>query len=846
VTPRATYRLQFRKEFTFEDACTIVPYLARLGISHIYASPVLAARKGSPHGYDVVDHTRINEELGGEAALRRLIAALRPRGMGLIVDIVPNHMATGKENALWTDILAHGRKSVYADYFDIDWEPPDPTLKNRILLPVLAAPLDETLTRNEITIVREGQNGELVLAYAQHRFPLRAEDISINPDEMLERFRHPEALRELVEHQHYRLAWWRTAGDLINWRRFFDINDLVALRMEEDTVFEAVHAKSLALYGEGLIDGFRVDHVDGLADPRGYCRKLRARLDRLRPGGFLVVEKILAPGEILPDDWHVDGTTGYDFMNDVSALLHDPAGSPLFPSFWSEISGRTGDFHTEEREARRELLQSKFRGAFHSVASAFSATVKAAQDITEAAFQRALLRLLGELRIYRTYVTGEENSPPPGPFFDAAVDSALDRAPGNDAAALQHIAGLFQSGGGDETGNRCTALRRFNQLAAALAAKAGEDTAFYRFGSLLSRNEVGSNPDEFSLKPGEFHAGARMRLSGAPLLATATHDHKRGEDARMRLAVLSELAVEWQAIVAEWFVLNDPVRDNCFVRADEYQLYQTLLGSWPLGLDWHDTDRLDRYRERILVWQLKSLHEAKLRSSWSDPDKAYEMASAAFVRRLLDPAKSSGFLGSFSAFVDRIAPAAALNGMVQTTIRCTVPGVPDLYQGTEFWDLSLVDPDNRRPVDFGGRASALGRSSAPADLLENWRNGEIKQHIIAQLLGLRSRRAACFRNGDYQPLAGTGLRADNVMGFIRHAGNATIMVVVPRLCSRACMEAARPLPAPSFWSGTTVPLPAGFRGRNWHSVFDRRMIGCAHEISCSEIFASFPVAVLSG
>jgi (1->4)-alpha-D-glucan 1-alpha-D-glucosylmutase len=765
--------------------------------------------------------------------------------MGLIVDIVPNHMAVGKENAWWMDVLEHGRRSAYARNFDIDWDPPDPTLKNRVLLPVLGAPLAETLARGEITVMREECNGRAILAYAEHRFPLRIDNSRVISDGTLEKFRQPQALLRLLEDQHYRLAWWRTAGDLINWRRFFDINDLVALRMEDDAVFEAVHAKSLALYGEGLIDGFRVDHVDGLADPRSYCRKLRARLDRLRTGSYLVVEKILAPGETLPDDWGVDGTTGYDFMNDVSAVLHDPAGADPLARAWAEISGRTSDFHVEERIARRELLQSKFHGAFEAAARAFFATMPgAAGDMTEGAFQRAMLRLLGELRIYRTYATGDANTPAPESFFDAAVERALRRAPGNDAAALQHIVGIFQERSEDGCELRRIAVRRFNQLAASLAAKAGEDTAFYRHGVLLSRNEVGSDPDEFALAPDQFHAGARVRLKGAPMLATATHDHKRGEDARMRIAVLSEMPTEWLTAFAEWFELNAPNRDDRLDRADEYQLYQTLLGSWPPDLDWRDAPGLGCFMERVLSWQLKSLHEAKLRSSWSDPDTAYEEASAGFVRHLLDPQQSPEFLRSFAAFLSRIAPAAALNGLVQTTLRCTAPGVPDLYQGTEFWDFSLVDPDNRRPVDFDGPKGALTQDGEPSELLRNWRSGKIKLHVIAQLLALRRRHADCFILGDYRPLEGMGLRAGNVMGFARDHGNTAIVVVVPRLCAQACMDTGQPLPDPTFWGDTAVLLPPGLHDRLLHSLFDPQARTIAGHAHCAELFGRFPVAVL--
>ena len=844
MTPRATYRLQLRREFNFDRARAIVPYLARLGISHIYSSPILAARPGSAHGYDTVDHAHVSDELGGEDAFRALAAELKTHGMGLIVDIVPNHMAAATQNRWWMDVLEHGRASGYARCFDIDWEPPDPTLKNRVLLPVLAAPLADTLANDEIAVVQDEECGKVVLAYAGHRFPLRPEDSRAVSAEAPAGLRQPEKLQAVLDRQHYRLAWWRTAGDLINWRRFFDINDLIALRMEDDWVFEAVHAKPLALYEEGAIDGFRIDHIDGLADPRSYCRKLRARLDALRPGGYLVVEKILAPGEALPRDWGVDGTTGYDFMNDASAVLHDAAGADPLAFAWAEISGRTSDFHAEERAARRELLVSKFHGAFEGAARAFFATVlSAARDMTKGGFERALQCLLEELRIYRTYVT--ENIDSPGPLFESAVERALSGMTQNDAAALQDVVGLIRTRDNGQTELQLTALRRFNQLAASLAAKAVEDTAFYRYGTLISRNEVGSNPAEISLAPDEYHLRAHARLHDAPLLATATHDHKRGEDARMRLAVLSEIAAEWLTTVAGWFELNAPIRDGRLDRGDEYQLYQTLIGAWPSDLDWRDGQRLKNFVERIINWQLKSLHEAKLHSSWGNPDAAYELASAQFVRRLFDPVRSSEFLRSFTVFMGRIAPAAALNGLVQSTLRCTSPGVPDLYQGTEFWDFSLVDPDNRRPVDFATRAAALGRECAMAELMQNWRSGEIKLHLIANLLALRSRHVECFRHGDYVPLKAEGPRHENIICFLRRHGSTSILVLVPRLCAQACFKAGSPHPDHSFWGDTVVPLPVEHGDGIWRSLFDADAPKFApNEISCAETLRGFPVAIL--
>lgn len=838
MTPRATYRLQFRNDFGFGDAIWIIPYLARLGVSHIYASPILKARKNSPHGYDVVDPSRINPELGGEDEFRRLANAAMANGIRIILDIVPNHMATGRENAWWMDVLAHGRASAYSHFFDIDWDPPDLSLRHRVLVPVLAAPLADTLAKGEISLRRE-PGGIPFVSYADHRFPLRPEDADQNPDVSGD----PDVLHALLNRQHYRLAWWRTAGDLINWRRFFDINDLIALRMEDGRVFDAVHSKVLALYEEGLVDGFRIDHVDGLADPGTYCRKLRARLSRLRTSrAYIVVEKILAPGEEFCADWDVDGTTGYDFMSDASAVLHDPAGAEPLARAWVELSRRTEDFEEEERSARREILASKFRGAFEATVRAFRRlSVPVSLDQTDGALRRALLLLLAELRVYRTYEAAVGDSPVPRAMFDAAVTRAIVRAPPNDAAAIAFVVQTMRASANDADERRALAVRSFNQLAASLAAKAGEDTAFYRYGRLLSRNEVGADPGEFAILPAVFHARAAGRTRFAPLLATATHDHKRGADARMRLAVLSEISGEWLSTVAAWFKINARIGEPELDRAEEYQLYQTLVSAWPLELPCDDRGGLAEFAERILGWWMKSLHEEKLRTSWSNPNRSYEAAGADFARRLLDPTLSGEFLASLSRFVHRIAPAAVLNSLAQCVLHCCTPGIPDIYQGTEYWDLSLVDPDNRRPVDFAARVGTLAGTVDPAC----WRESRFKQQLIAKLLALRDELAMCFDFGSYEPLAPEGVRAPHVLSFARRFETTAVVVAVARLCAPACLGGDRPVPLPEFWGDTAIPFPEGLQQRDWRSLFEADEFQSGlQSLPCASIFQALPACVL--
>ena len=629
-------RLQLHRDFTFADATDLVPYMASLGVSHLYASPILAARPGSMHGYDVTDPTRVNEELGGEAGLRQLVAALRAAGLGLIVDIVPNHMAAGGvENPWWADVLRHGRDSRYATFFDIDWD-----RFGKVLAPFLGQPYGEALRDGTITLARDGD--EPVIQYFDNQFPIRPEDHAeiaaarsdaFDPATMAGRQR----LHRLLERQHYRLAWWRSAGDAINWRRFFDINGLVALRMEDAAVFEATHGTLLRLYQQGLIDGMRVDHVDGLADPPGYCRQLRARLDELAPQRppdapkgppWLVVEKILGAGERLPGDWAVDGTSGYDFMDEVSALLHDGSGESALRHFWSAVSSRPADFAEEEEAARRDVLDRSFGaqldaliGSLHRIAVMRLET----RDITRGAIRRALVALLAHFPVYRSYGVGQRSD-----ALESAVAAAMKHVPAADRPTLA----LLERWLGEEATPESAV--RFQQLSAPLAAKAVEDTAYYRYGVLLSRNEVGADVRRFSATVADFHAACLARRKQFPdaMLATATHDHKRGEDVRARLAVLSEIPDEWERAVRRWLELNTPHRRRGDAPmpspGDEAMLYQMIVGAWP-------TDELDLrdYTERLAGWQLKALREAKLATDWTAPNLEYEDAARSFLYTIM-------------------------------------------------------------------------------------------------------------------------------------------------------------------------------------------------------------------
>jgi (1->4)-alpha-D-glucan 1-alpha-D-glucosylmutase len=813
VTPvRATYRIQFNRDFTFAHAEGIVPYLADLGISHLYASPITTARPGSTHGYDVVDPTRVNPELGGEEGLRSLVAALHAHGLGLIIDIVPNHMGVADgHNPWWQHVLEHGQASRYARFFDIDWARP-------VLLPFLGAPLAETIAAGDLKLAeRDGRI--LALAYGSSPYPIRPEDQDEVRRAGLSSYTG-DRLAALLDRQHYRLAWWRTANDELNWRRFFTITELASLRVEDDAVFEAVHALPLRLYAEGLIDGLRIDHVDGLTDPTGYCRKLKERMevfkktahaelvealpfssgaeegqgfDKLSLSGsdsdrpYIVLEKILAHDEPLNPEWPVEGTTGYDFMEEVSALLHSPRGDAPLTRLWTQLTGRPADFHTEELQARRDMLSWEFEGQLHACVRAFAALAVSAPETsayTAGMIRRAIQALLWAFPVYRTYGTGRD-----APALDEAIrEKARERAralaaPGESMVIDAVLDWLAGRGPGDDV-LAADAVRRFQQLSAPIAAKAVEDTAFYRYGRLLSRNDVGFDPARLAMAVEEFHARMAERARRWPraMLATATHDHKRGEDVRARLAVLSEVPDEWSAFARAWLPADSSAAPD-----DAYMLLQTLIGAWPMGADGE---------ERVAAWQQKALREAKLRSSWAEPDPSYEGAARAALQRLLADA---AFTEALTAFVRRITPAAEANGLVQTFLRNTLPGIPDLYQGTESADFSLVDPDNRRPVDYARRRAILAGGGADYDAR--------KQRLIAALLRLRRDHPALFVGGSYEPVTVTGARDRHLIAFIRRGGERALFAAATIRSAAPLLGGDGPVPPASWWGDTRLVLP---------------------------------------
>ncbi|WP_438868080.1 malto-oligosyltrehalose synthase [Pseudomonas sp. L1(2025)] len=903
---RATQRLQFHKGFTLDDAVPLVPYFAQLGISHLYASPLLAARAGSMHGYDVVDPTRVNPELGGEPALHRLVAALREHGMGLILDIVSNHMAVGgADNPWWLDLLEWGRLSPYSEFFDIQWHSPDPLLKGQLLMPFLGSDYGEALQSGNLTLKFDAAHGGFYVEHYEHRFPICPRDYAmiLGSDEVLkplaERFsalayeddayteagwlkhalaeraseasvlhaiehrlaefdgRQPDGfqhLHALLEQQVYRLASWRTAADDINWRRFFDVNELGGLRVERSAVFEATHGKIFELISQGLVDGLRIDHIDGLADPRGYCRKLRRRVDSLSPNRHLpiFVEKILGEGETLREDWQVDGTTGYEFMNQLSLLQHDPAGFAPLAELWTRHSERPAAFIEEAWLARQQILNGSLAGDFESVAQALLQVARddvMTRDLTLGAIRRALQELIVHFPVYRTYISARGRSANDDVFFLQALAGARSTLGEGDWPVLDHLEKWL---GGQPWRNRPVgrerkmlkhACVRFQQLTSPAAAKAVEDTAFYRSAVLLSRNDVGFSTEQFSAPLADFHAVNQQRLQTFPdnLLATATHDHKRGEDTRARLAVLSECAPWYVEQVDQWRRLAAPLRDDAHSPSagDELILYQVLLGSWPLETN----PDLQSYQQRLWQWQQKALREAKLQSSWSAPNEAYEQSVEAFLSRLLLSDAGVPLRNAIASAAQAIATAGALNGLAQSLLRITVPGVPDLYQGDEFWDFSLVDPDNRRPVDFNARQHALNNPPDVGELLSHWRDGRIKQALIAQVLAVRKANAELFQRGSYTALEVVGKHADHVVAFCRTYPGKHLLVVVPRWSHRLLETGEQPHINAQVWGDTRVKLPFASTTQNWKGLFHTGAVTPNKELLISAALGDFPVNV---
>jgi (1->4)-alpha-D-glucan 1-alpha-D-glucosylmutase len=821
--PGCTYRLQFNAGFTFDDAAVIAGYLADLGVTHLYSSPYLQAQAGSTHGYDVVDPTRLNDELGGADGHARLVASLAAHGLGLVLDIVPNHMATdGPANRWWWDVLENGMASRYATYFDIDWGSPRDKEPWKVLVPILGDHYGRVLEHGDLRLDR-GDDGTFVVRYFDHVLPLSPATVAglaagPDPDAALERINgDTDALDAVLSRQHYRLAYWRTASEELDYRRFFNIQSLVGLRMEAAPVFDDTHALVLRQVAGGVLDGLRVDHVDGLRNPQAYLDRLA---DRSR-GAWVVVEKILERDELLPP-WPVAGTTGYDFVNHVNRLFVDPAHEPAFTATWQRFTGDTKSWADVVHEAKRQIMREELVAEVDRLTGRFAEVCdrhRRHRDHTRRELRAALREVLAAFPVYRTYVRpGAPVRETDRHAVHAAVAAAGARRDDVDPELLGFLGEvlLLAHEGPEET----ELALRFQQVSSPVMAKGVEDTAFYRYHRLVSLNEVGGDPGQFGESPADFHAWCERMAASWPatMLTLSTHDTKRSADVRARINVLSELPAAWADAVARWRDLaHRHRRDGAPDRADEYLLYQTLLGAWPI-----DAERLARFME-------KATKEAKLRTSWIDPDTEYDAAVRDFVTGVCGDADLMADVEGFLTDHDVIG-TGRINGLAQVTLLLTCPGVPDLYQGTEVWDLSLVDPDNRRPVDYEARRGLLDQ------IMEAGHDGALARHVaggsklwlIHRLLGHRRQAPDAYGpESGYTPLEVTGPEQDHAVAFCRGDG---VAVVVPRLVVGRGGD----------WDGTTVSLP---RGR-WRDVLGGGEVEGGRR-AIADLLTRFPVAVLA-
>ena len=818
--PRATYRLQFNRDFTLRRAIELVPYLYDLGISHIYASPLLKACPGSTHGYDTCDHSRINPEIGTEKDLEEFVAALRRHGMGLVLDIVPNHMGIcGRHNAWWWDVLTNGRASRFADFFDIDWDSPDPRLRGKVLLPVLGDYYGRILGRGELKLVQE--QGETLLAYHEHRFPIAPgtpTPTSVTALEVLGQLNTDlTALDALIQKQHYRLAGWRHGNAELNYRRFFDISTLAGVRVEDPRVFGAAHALVLRWYASGWIDGLRVDHPDGLHDPTEYFKRLHAAA----PDAWIVAEKILQPGETITEDWPVAGTTGYEFMRRVTGLFIDPAGEKPMTDIYVEFTGQPTDYGVVVREKQRLVLRDLLEAEVNWLTRLLvriAAAYWRYRDVAKADLREALIEVTARLPVYCTYVQAHLGRVPDA---DAAVISetiawARQRRSNLPPESFDFIEDLLLLRIGGETEHEF--VMRFQQLTGPTMAKGAEDTACYCFNRFIALNTVGGDPSRFALSADFFHDRCVQALRRWPgsMLTTSTHDTKRSGDVRMRLCLLSEIPNEWRMAVVHWSALNDKFRHGDFPdRNMEYFYYQTLVGAWPLPV------------ERALVVMEKASREAKQHTSWTRRNPVYDTALRDFVTRTLSDRQ---FIAEMERFVARLLEPGHVNSMSETLLKLTSPGVPDIYQGSELWDLSLVDPDNRRPVDFPVRERLLAELDhlSVEQVWQRREEGLPKLWLTRKTLQFRSRHPGLFgADGRYERLNAQGVKAGHVVAFVR-GGRA--ITIVPRLVMQLEND----------WAHTTLRLPEG----DWLNELTGETIAGGQR-PVGDLLRQFPVALLS-
>jgi (1->4)-alpha-D-glucan 1-alpha-D-glucosylmutase len=798
--PVSTYRVQFNRDFRFVDAIRIVDYLHDVGITDLYASPILKARPGSMHGYDVIDPTTVNPEIGTREEFDLLVSALQARGMGLVLDIVPNHMAASVDNPWWFDILEKGQDSAYAGFFDMNWE------AQKVLLPILGKPYGEALESQELVITME--NGRPILQYFEQKLPIAAGAENMNVDQVLSR-------------QHYRLAYWRKAADGMNYRRFFDISDLVALRSERDDVFEATHRYVLTLVEEGKVTGLRIDHIDGLLNPKGYLDKL--------PETYVVTEKILAGNEHLRCDWRTHGTTGYDFLNFMNGAFVDQEGFHKLETIYSEFVQSDAMFMDIFRERKRQVMRELFAG---EVAALMNRLCKLAEDDRHARdlatedLKDAFVSVTACLPVYRTYIHHTEISETDRAYIEDAI-AVCGKGPAFDflrRVLLVEPAWYLQHRKADYL----DFVMHWQQLTGPVMAKGLEDTTFYVHNPLTSVNEVGgdSNGPDCYFGIEEFHRRNLDRHARWPhtMNASSTHDTKRSEDVRARINVLSELPLEWSRSLRRWRRrLQGMAADGVPAPNEQVLIFQSMLGAWPI-----EPDRLKQY-------VTKALREGKTHSSWININDEYENRVLSFVDSLYTNDK---FLEDFERFQKKISYWGALSSFSQLALKITSPGIPDFYRGTEVWDLSLADPDNRRPVDFASRIAmlaALHKEATPHQLLKSWADGRLKLYVTWKLLNFRREHGDLFLQGEYIPLSVTGSRADHLIAFARHIHEDWCVVAAPRLLAKLGRSK-------NVWQDTAIHLPPE-AGSRWTNILTDEQVSGA--LSAAKIFATLPVAVLA-
>lgn len=863
--PSATYRVQFRNGMTFDRACGLVPYLKSLGISHLYASPVFTATTGSTHGYDVTDANEIDPGLGGRAGFDRLTEALSEAGMGLILDIVPNHMAASLENAWWRSVLEFGKHSPFAGHFDIDWS-------ERLTLPQLGKSFDESVAAGELTITIDEAHGNLAIGYYEALFPLSMESYpllsaelddpvlagmaelagSIVGDDLHRGLRDmifeagdltglSRKLAELSKDhafmtrlhviQHWQLQRWQEASGHLSYRRFFEVTGLVGLRVEDIRVFEESHRLVLDLVRQGQVQGLRIDHIDGLAEPRAYLDRLR---EAVGADTYIVVEKILGPGEELPADWPVRGTTGYEFIAALSALFVDGNGLEKLDEAYRRLAGGNGDFETGRRTAKRLMVERNFAGEAARLARLAAGLLP---ELSNREITEAIRELLIAFPVYRTYGT---DGPLDARDADLLKKAELAAAGYLDyAQPLQSIAAILE-GKVDNEAAREFRLR-FQQLSGPVMAKAMEDTLFYRYNRLLAANEVGGEPDHVPGGIEAFHQLMQDRARSQPsgLSATSTHDTKRGEDARARLYTVSEGADVFANAVEHWRRLNEGHRielpDGSAPEPNlEWMLYQALAGAWPEDFDRRHADAL---RERFVAYAEKAIREAKLRTDWTGPNNDYEEAVRAYAAALVSP-DNDAFTEDFARVLQPFIEAGYVNSLSQTLIKLTAPGIPDIYQGAEGFDFSFVDPDNRRPPDFGTLAGWLAEGGPLARL----QAAALKQRVIQIGLGLRLEHGRLFTKGEYLPLAVSGIRSGHVVAFARLHHNDFAITVVPRLMF-GWLDPGVLFAGPEFWEDTIISVPSPLHGLK-ADLLTGKMLEPGTKITLATLLGDQPAALI--